>query len=267
MNRQNFDKNSVSNYPLTIDRMAEAQDDWQLPVQLLALMQPAEACILAGCESAGAAGWVRMRNENDQWEVFEVEAGSNLANYLHLVATTVSVENSDGETVAVREVRKLQWVYVGEEQSPAANSVAYADLPRARMSVAPQDDAGYKLCTGGLWWHTPTGGTSLRVQRTGGRVHLWGSVKYGLLLNTVGATTIYTGNANTVATEKGITRTTASTVPVLPAGYYPASGNVLVPMLYNSTPSFAIIDSSGQLLISQDPELGDTMAIDTWVDV
>ena len=267
MNRQNFDQNSVSNYPLTIDRMAEAQDDWQLPVQLLALMQPAEACILAGCESAGAAGWVRMRNENDQWEVFEVEAGSNLANYLHLVTTTVSAENSDGETVTVREVRKLEWVYVGEEQSPAANSVAYADLPRVRMTVRPQDDAGYKLCTGGLWWHTPTGGTSLRVQRTGGRVHLWGSVKYGLLLNTVGATTIYTGNANTVATENGITRTTASTVPVLPAGYYPASGNVLVPMLYNSTPSFAIIDSSGQLLISQDPELGDTMEIDTWVDV
>lgn len=267
MNRQNFDQNSVSNYPLTIDRMAEAQGDWQLPVQLLALMQPAEACILAGCESAGAAGWVRMRNENDQWEVFEVEAGSNLANYLHLVATTVTAENSDGTTVTVREVRKLQWVYVGEEQSPAANSVAYADLPRARMTVKPQDYAGYKLCTGGLWWHTPTGGTSLRVQRTGGRVHLWGSVKYGLLLNTVGATTIYTGNANTVATENGITRTTASTVPVLPAGYYPASGNVLVPMLYNSTPSFAIIDSSGQLLISQDPELGDTMAIDTWVDV
>ena len=267
MNRQNFDQNSVSNYPLTIDRMAEAQNDWQLPVQLLAVMQPAEACILAGCESAGAAGWVRMRNENDQWEVFEVEAGSNLANYLHLVTTTVSAENSDGETVTVREVRKLEWVYVGEEQSPAANSVAYADLPRVRMTVRPQDDAGYKLCTGGLWWHTPTGGTSLRVQRTGGRVHLWGSVKYGLLLNTVGATTIYTGNANTVATENGITRTTASTVPVLPAGYYPASGNVLVPMLYNSTPSFAIIDSSGQLLISQDPELGDTMAIDTWIDV
>ena len=267
MNRQNFDQNSVSNYPLTIDRMAEAQNDWQVPVQLLAVMQPAEACILAGCESAGAAGWVRMRNENDQWEVFEVEAGSNLANYLHLVTTTVSAENSDGETVTVREVRKLEWVYVGEEQSPAANSVAYADLPRVRMTVRPQDDAGYKLCTGGLWWHTPTGGTSLRVQRTGGRVHLWGSVKYGLLLNTVGATTIYTGNANTVATENGITRTTASTVPVLPAGYYPASGNVLVPMLYNSTPSFAIIDSSGQLLISQDPELGDTMEIDTWVDV
>ena len=266
MNRQNFDQNSVSNYPLTIDRMAEAQSDWQLPTQLLAAMQPAVACILAGCESAGAAGWVRMRNENDQWEVFEVEAGSNLANYLHLTATTVSVENSDGVTVAVREVRKLQWLYVGEEQSPAANSVAYADLPRARMNVAPQDDTGYSLCTGGLWWHTPTGGTSLRVQRTGGRVHLWGSVKYGLLLNMAGASTIYTGHANEVATENGMVRTTVSTVPVLPEGYRP-TGQLLVPMLYNGVASYAVIDSDGQLLIGQDPELGDTMQIDTWIDV
>ena len=266
MNRQNFDQNSVSNYPLTIDRMAEAQRDWQLPTQLLAAMQPAVACILAGCESAGAAGWVRMRNENDQWEVFEVEAGSNLANYLHLTVTTVSVENSDGVTVAVREVRKLQWLYVGEEQSPAANSVAYADLPRARMNVAPQDDTGYSLCTGGLWWHTPTGGTSLRVQRTGGRVHLWGSVKYGLLLSTAGASTIYTGHANEVATENGLVRTTVSTVPVLPEGYRP-TGQLLVPMLYNGVASYAVIDSDGQLLIGQDPELGDTMQIDTWIDV
>ena len=266
MNRQNFDQNSVSNYPLTIDRMAEAQSDWQLPTQLLAAMQPAVACILAGCESAGAAGWVRMRNENDQWEVFEVEAGSNLANYLHLTVTTVSVENSDGVTVAVREVRKLQWLYVGEEQSPAANSVAYADLPRARMNVAPQDDTGYSLCTGGLWWHTPTGGTSLRVQRTGGRVHLWGSVKYGLLLSTAGASTIYTGHANEVATENGLVRTTVSTVPVLPEGYRP-TGQLLVPMLYNGVASYAVIDSDGQLLIGQDPELGDTMQIDTWIDV
>lgn len=266
MNRQNFDQNSVSNYPLTIDRMAEAQSDWQLPVQVLAAMQPEVACILAGCESQGAAGWVRMRNENDQWEVFEVEAGSNLANYLHLVATTVSVENSDGVTVAVREVRKLQWLYVGEEQSPAANSVAYADLPRARMNVAPQDDTGYSLCTGGLWWHTPTGGTSLRVQRTGGRVHLWGSVKYGLLLNTAGASTIYTGHANEVATENGLVRTTVSTVLVLPEGYRP-TGQLLVPMLYNGVASYAVIDSDGQLLIGQDPELGDTMQVDTWIDV
>ena len=266
MNRQNFDRNSVSNYPLTIDRMAEAQSYWQLPTQLLASMHPAVACILAGCESQGAAGWVRMRNENDQWEVFEVEAGSNLANYLHLVVTTVSVENSDGETVVVREERKLQWVYVGEEQSPAANSVAYADLPRARMSVATQDDTVFTLCTGGLWWHTPTNGTSLRVQRTGGRVHLWGSVKYGLLLDAAGATTIYTGHANEVATENGVIRTTVSTVPVLPEGYRP-TGQLLVPMLYNGVASYAVIDSEGQLLISQDPELGDTMTIDTWIDV
>ena len=134
------------------------------------------------------------------------------------------------------------------------------------MNVAPQDDTGYKLCTGGLWWHTPTGGTSLRVQRTGGRVHLWGSVKYGLLLNTVGASTIYTGHANEVATENGMVRTTVSTVPVLPEGYRP-TGQLLVPMLYNGVASYAVIDSDGQLLIGQDPELGDTMQIDTWIDV
>lgn len=266
MNRQNFDQNSINNYPLTIDRMAEAQSDWQAGMKLLAEIQPAVACILAGCENQGSAGWVRMKNENDQWEVFEVEAGSNLGNYLQLVATTVTAENSDGTTVTVREVRKLQWVYVGEEQSPAANSVAYADLPRARMNVAPQDDTVYSLCTGGLWWHTPTNGTSLRVQRTGGRVHLWGNVKYGLLLNGGDVSTIYTGHANEVATEHGMVRTTVSTVPVLPEGYRP-TGQLLVPMLYNGVASYAVINSEGQLLISQDPELGDTMAIDTWIDV
>lgn len=267
MNRQNFDTESVSNYPLTIDRMAEAQGDWQTALQMLALMQPAEACILAGCESQGAAGWVRMRNEDGQWEVFEVEAGSSLANHLHLVATSVTAENSDGETVTVREERKLEWVYVGEGQSPMANSVAYAELPRARMTVKPQDDAEYKLCTGGLWWHTPTGGTSLRVERRGGRVHLWGNVKYGMRLNIAGTTTIYSGGVNEVATENEVIRTRANAMPVLPAGYYPTSGNVLVPMMYNGTPSFAIIDSEGQLLTSQEPELGDTMAIDTWIEV
>lgn len=264
MNRQNFDTESVDNYPLTIDRMAEAQSDWQVPMRILAAMLPEGNCVLAGCEEAGAAGWVRLMNEQGLPEVLEVAAGDSLSNYLQLeVPPAVTAENSDGETVVVRQERRARWVTVGEEQSPAANCVEYATLPRMRVRLTPQDDAGYTVCTGGLWWHTPANGTSLRVQRSGGKVRLWGSVKYGLLL---GGATIYTGSVGEVTLANDITKTKLSTVPVLPEGYRP-TGSILVPVLYNGVANYAVIDSEGQLLVNVEPELGDTLEIDTWIDV
>lgn len=266
MNRQNFDTESVGNYPLTIDRMAEAQSDWQVPMRILAAMLPEGNCILAGCENAGEAGWVRLMNEQGLPEVLEVAAGDSLSNYLQLeVPPAVTAENSDGETVVVRQERRARWVTVSEEQSPAANCVEYATLPRMRTRLTPQDDAGYTVCTGGLWWHTPANGTSLRVQRRGGKVRLWGSVKYGLLLAGMDRT-IYTGDTNEIILERGAVRTTASTVPVLPEGYRP-TGSIVVPVLYNGVANYAVIDSDGQLLVNVEPELGDTLEIDTWIDV
>lgn len=247
---------------MSIDRMAEAQDDWQAALKVLAKVQPSGNCILAGCESNGAAGWVRMRNENGQPEVFEVKAGDGAAEYLKLVEDVVTAENSDGETVTVRVERHLEWVV----NAPATGKYCtWAGLPRMLAKMAKQDDAVASYCSGGLWWHVPTNGTRLNVQRIGGRTHLQGSVKYGLLLTAVGVVT-YTGRWASLAADNNITKTQRDDIPVLPTGYHP-DGDIMIPIKYNGTPGFAVVDSDGRILISQEPELGDTLEINTWLDV
>ena len=259
MNRQNFDTSSVGNYPLTIDRMAEAQGDWLAPMGMLAKVLPAGNCIIAGCESKGAAGWVRMMNENSQPEVFEVRSGSSSASYLKLTQQDVTAENSDGDTVIVRRERYLTWAANG-----SGTYCVWADLPRIRVRLAKQDDSTVSYLNGGLWWHVPTTGSALCVQRTGGRVHLQGSVKYGLQL--APAVVTYTGRWEELATEHSVTKTLRDDVPVLPQGYRP-DGDILIPVRYNGAASFAVIDSDGQLMLPQEHELGDTLEIDTWIEI
>lgn len=265
MNRQNFDPENVNNYPLTIDRLAEAQRDWLLPQKMVAGLLPKGGCIVAGCESAGAPGYavagVPDGNGGTAYELFEVRGGSSSSVYLVVTERTLTAENSSGATVAVRVERYLAWAVNRPESGTYA---AYADLPRLWLRKAPQDDDVWKSCTGGLWWHTPLGGTSLRVQRVGGKVHLWGKVKYGLRLN---GAVVFVGNANELATTNNLIRTTASTVPELPEGYYNPNGDTLIPIKYNGAPSIAVIDGEGQMLITQESELGDTLEINTWIEV
>ena len=258
MNRQNFDQNSVSNYPLTIDRMSEAQSDWQEPMKILEKMLPSGNCIIAGCESKGAAGWVRMVNEEGQPEVFEVRPGSDGASYLTLTEQTITTENSDGETVTVRVERYLVWSY-----NATANSVAYADLPRMRVRTTPQDDAGWTEVPEGNQWASLTTGQRLRVQRVGGRVHLWGDMTYALLINAVwirdGHKLDYVNNGTFLMFESSDTFR-------LPLGYR-RDGDVAVPIRYNGKATTAVLTSNGQLLLGRDTEMGDTLKIDTYIEI
>ena len=152
MNRQNFDTTSVTNYPLTIDRMSEMQGDLQTPMEILAGMLPEGNCILAGCASKGAAGWVRMLNEINQYEVFEVRSGDASYSYLKLMQTSATAENSNGNTVTVRTERYLVW-----SLNATGTYCTWADLPRMRVRLAAQDDSGWTEASGGIRWFAGTG--------------------------------------------------------------------------------------------------------------
>ena len=260
MHRQNFDTTSGNSYPLTTDRMAELQDDLQVPLKVLAAMLPeggtaAVDCILTGCAVAGAAGYALVTLGGVR-EVIEVRSGTG--SYLSLTTVNQTATNAQNNTVTVRVKRYLDW-------TSNSNGINWANLPRMRVRLAKQDDSAATYCTGGLWWHVPTNGSRLRVQRTGGRVHLQGSVKYGLQL--AGAQqVIYTGSWTSIAETNALTKRPVDDIPVLPTGYRP-DGDIIVPIRYNGNPSFAVIDSDGQLLLSQEHELGDTLEIDTWLEI
>lgn len=272
MNKQNFDTDSVSNYPLTINRMAELQEDLQAPMKVLASMLKTAGgssripigCILSGCKQAGDPGYV-MLNINDgngghYEEFFEVEEGSGLANYLVLEERTITDENSDGQEIDVRYERVLVWA----AEAPSSGVFArFASLPRLWVRQTPQDDESWTLCSGGSWWYPQLNGFRLRVKHDGGRVWLQGSVKFGLQIE---QTIYYAGNAGDIANEHGLDRRTLDYTYTLPNAYLPAA-DVLVPIIYNGTCSYAVINSSGQLLLNQTPELGDTLEIDTLIDV
>lgn len=242
MNRQNFDTDSVGNYPLTIDRLAEAQDDWQAPMKILAGLLPSGNCIIAGCESKGAAGWVRMVNENGQPEVFEVHSGSSY-DYLKIVDTgdTLTAENSDGDSVTVRVERYLEW-----NLNATGTYCTWAELPRMRVRTTAQDDEGWAMALLGDGWVAATNGSKLKVQHIGGRVHLYGDMVFP-------ADVIIGGNVHTSAF-------------LLPGGYRPA-GDVLVPIRYKGTVACAILGSDGFLSLPVTPENGDTLKIDTYIEL
>ena len=259
MNRQNFDTNSVSNYPLTIDRMAEAQGDWQAPMKILAGLLPAGNCILAGCESKGAAGWVRMVNENGPPEVFEVHSGSSY-DYLKIVDTgdTLAFNNSDGTPVTVRVERYLEW-----SLNATGTCCTWAELPRMRVRTTPQDDAGWTEVPEGNQWASLTTGQRLRVQRVGGRVHLWGDMTYALLINTAW---IRDGHKLDYINDGTFVMLESSDTFRLPFGYRP-DGDVAVPIRYNGKATTAVLTSNGQLLLGCDTEMGDTLKIDTYIEI
>ena len=270
MNRQNFDTNSVSNYPLTIDRMAELQEDIQAPLIILAnMLQTDEAasrttgCILSGCEHPGCPGYVMLYlsdgNGGYYKEVFEVEAGSNVATYLVLDERTTTVENSVEVDVDVRFERVLVWAV----NTPASGDyVSYANLSRLWVKKAAQDDAVWTLCNGGSWWHAQLNGVTARVKHQGGRVHLRCSVKFGLLVEQI---IHYQGNLEEMVQQFEMERSTGTYTYTLPSGYRP-SADVLVPVIFNGTASYAVLDSAGQLMLSQEPGLGDTLVIDTFIE-
>lgn len=270
MNRQNFDPNSVSNYPLTIDRMAELQEDIQAPLIILANMLQADeaasrttGCILSGCEQAGDPGYVMLHlsdgNGGYYKEIFKVEAGSNVSTYLVLDERTTTVENSAEEDVDVRFERVLVWAV----NAPASGDyVPYANLQRLWVKQAAQDDAGWTLCSNGGWWYVPNGGLSARVKRESGRVHLKANVKFGLQI--AGLVT-FTGDIASLTAQNNIERPTAVETYTLPSGYRPES-DVLVPVLFNGVANYAVINSNGELLLSKEPGLGDTLVIDTYFE-
>lgn len=274
MNRQNFDRTSVSNYPLTIDRMAELQDDLQVPLKIFADLQPfiggANAasrtyygCILSGCRRTGDPGYVMIQlsdgNGGYNMEVFEVKEGSSVSTYLVLTEGTTTVENSDGQNVDVRFERFLTWAV----NTPASGVyVNFSTLPRMWVKVAENDDTVWTMCGGGGWWYSPANGFQARVMHEGGRVHLKAHVRFGLQIESV---VVYNGDLTSLLETHGIERTTSTDTYKMPAGYKPAS-DVLVPILYNGTPGFAVINSDGELLLSQEPELGDTLVIDTYFE-
>ena len=257
MHKQNFDTESDINYPLTIDRMAEAQGDWLAAQKILAAMLPEGNCIVCGCESAGSAGWVRMANEDGQPELFEVRSGSTDAAYLVLATANPTADNSDGASVVVRRERWLKW-----SANAGTTGCAFADLPRLRLRTTPQDDAEWVEASDGSNWR-PNGDTGhrLRVQRVDGRVHLWGKMKYGLLVN--GA---WTFAYKTYNTDINNLRFASGDSLRLPEGYRP-QGDMPVAIRYNDVATTAVLSSLGYLLLGRDVETEDTLTIDTWIDL
>ena len=284
MNKQNFDINSTTNYPLTIDRMAEFQTDTQVALNVLANMEPLGNCILAGCQSTGAAGYV-LAKIDDLYEVFEVKKGSTSATYLKLNTKETKADNSDGESPVVRIERWLEWA--------ASGDIAYETLPRLWLKKTPQDDEAWTACANGTNWNAGTSGTSLRVQRVGGRVHLWGEMTYQpyvIASSELIQTGYFTQFMNRQVSEGEMIKVTnvpsliseptirslldrdtvvkrISLLLTLPGGYYKSGSMILVPILYNGVASSAVIDGEGNLQLSQTIEAGDVLKIDCWFDI
>lgn len=284
MNKQNFDINSTTNYPLTIDRMAEFQGDMQVALTVLANMEPLGDCILSGCESKGAAGYV-LAKIDDLYEVFEAKKGSTSATYLKLNTKETKADNSDGESTVVRIERWLEWA--------ASGDIAYGTLPRLWLKKTPQDDEGWTACANGTNWNAGTSGTSLRVQRAGGRVHLWGEMTYQpyvIASSELIQTGYFNQYMNRQVSEGEMVKVTnvpslineptmrsfldrdtvvnrKSLLLTLPEGYYKSGSMILVPILYNGVASSAVIDGEGNLRLSQTAEAGDVLKIDYWFDI
>lgn len=278
MNRQNFDEENVSNYPLTIARLAELQEDVQVPLKVLAGMQPYDSCIVSGCRESGDSGYVLV-DTGAGYEVLEVKSGESGSTHLKPTTSNVEAENSDGEKVVVRYLRWLEWSTAGDYE--------YAALPRLWAKKAAQD-GDWVGCSNGTNWNAGTTGVSLRVQYEGGRVHLYGELTWQPIVVvskalidlgyvkdvTVGSTLRAT--ARTSATENYAISAEVAKMSVLqrlrnqltlPSGYYTSGAMTLIPILYNGSPSSAVIDGEGNLLLSQSAEVGDVLKINCWLDV
>lgn len=146
MNRQNFNPEEVGNYPLTIERMAEMQEDQQLALRVLSEMCGGQNCILAGCESPGSAGYVLVNGE-----VLEVKAAEIALVSLHFLtlrSRTTTATNSEGETVTVREERWMEWtqgMLLG-----GGVSIGWGALPR--LFVIKWTESGWEQCVNNEIW-------------------------------------------------------------------------------------------------------------------
>lgn len=147
MNRQNFNPETVGNYPLTIERMAEMQGDQQMPLEVIAGMCGGRDCIISGCETAGAAGYVLHNGE-----VFEVKAFSGMGamqpGWLIVRSSEVPATNSDGEEVVVRVERWMEWSqlipFVGAE------AILPSKLPRLWTSLVKETP--WEACVNNEIW-------------------------------------------------------------------------------------------------------------------
>ena len=266
MNRQNFDKNSVSNYPLTIDRMEEFQNDTQVVANILAWAQPLGNCILSGCEEAGDAGYVIMGvpdgNDGVVYEVFEVKKSPYLlCRYLTITESLIRAQNSDSEYVDVRTERFLEWNINKPVGEPYLD---YNYLKRLRLEKRAQDDPAWVGCVCGDLWFAPTNGHLLRVQRVNGKVHVSCHMQYGLETN--GSTYTVNGSLGSAVVLDGVTITADMTEIEIPAKYRP-DGDLLVPVRLNGNVACAVLDSTGRLLFPVNITLGDILQIDTWLDI
>ena len=280
---------SATQFPLSKTRMAEMQADLQVPMKILAEALPSGSCILCGCETAGTAGYVRVAmsdgNGGTVYEVIEVNAGATGSLYLNLTEETIYAKNTSGVDVAVRKERYLKWSMEKGEMC-----WTYADLPRLWVKAAHQDEEGYTGCANGTNWYVATGGLQMAARFVGGRVHLRGLLTYApyirvsqalidksyfadyaLAVNVDSVVRATTATARysdmTVASEvrKAQVLEYRSNLLTLPVRYRP-SGDIVIPIRYNGSPSTAVIDSDGGLLLSQEAEVGDTLKIDTYFD-
>ena len=289
MNRMIFD-DSATQFPLSKTRMAEMQSDLQVPLKIMAMAMPIGDCILTGCGTAGEAGYVRVAlpdgNGGNVYEVIEVKAGLSGGTYLNLQENTVYATTNSGERVAVRTERCLIW-----SMESSGLALKYADLPRLWVKAGHQDEEGYTGCANGTNWFVGTGGSAMAVRFEGGRVHLQGLLTYtpyirvsealmktdyfkdyavevseGALVRSTTATARYSDALVASEVRKAQELTFAYNRITLPVRYRP-SGDVLIPIRYNGSPSTAIIDSDGCLLLAQDPEVGDILKVDTYFEI
>lgn len=224
-------------------------------------------------------------------EVLEVRASSGGTNtYLTLKTNTITVPNGDGVDVLVRTERYLEW----NTNPPDPLTIphrTYADMKRLWVKKARQDDSNWRNCTNGTNWNAGISGNVLRVSYAGGRVHLAGQLTYqpylrvtqklidtgyfagaaqvpavGTLVQATAAKSIYNQVGVLSEVKQSFELSFVGNTMKLPSGYRPA-GDVLVPVLYNGTPACAIVDSDGVLTLDRDPEIGDTLKIDTYFEI
>lgn len=293
MHQENFDPESAVKFPLSKTRMAELQSDIQAPLQLLANMLPLEDCIVSGCANAGDPGYAILGlsdgNNGTVYEVLEVRASSGGTNiYLNLQTSPVYALNGDNENVLVRTERYLEWGTNADNTNAPART--YSEMKRLWVKKARQDDSNWRNCTNGTNWNAGTSGNVLRVSYSGGRVHLAGQLTYqpflrvtqklidsGYFRNTTApavGTLVQATAAKSIYNEVGVLSEVKQSFELsfvgntmkLPSGYRPA-GDVLVPVLYNDTPACAIVNSDGVLTLDRDPEIGDTIKIDTYFEI
>lgn len=287
MHEENFNE-SAGVFPLTKTRMAELQRDIQAPLKLIAGMLPAEDCIVSGCEEAGAAGYavVGLTDEGGEtrYEVMEVRSGV-AGSYLNLVETPVTVTDDEGEAVLVRTERYLDWSYNASNSAP---SWEYAGMKRLWAKRGAQDDAGWTACANGTSWNPGTDGSLLQVNMSGGRVHLTGRLTYqpfvivtqelinlgyfangtmlGSLQRTKAQKSVYQTAGVLSEVQQHLEVSFQSNSMTLPVRYRP-TGDVLVAVRYNGAAAYGIVGSNGVLTLDRTPEIGDTIVIDTYIEL